>query len=671
MEEQYQLWKRQAIQERSLAYGGGIDELPGSTQTLVSDRLTYDDFKNAVMQGNDGGELLNYVNSHVIFQAGVDFESKPMVVFCACNLPNPQMVDYDRLLNLIIFRLDEFVENDYTVVLFTSGAKHNPGWNWLTKAYRRLDRKYRKNVKSVYVVHPSMWSKLIFQIFGKIVSPKFFAKVTWVDTLSHLATLVPLSQINIPQPLAEEEGDREEIAKQMELVRTKYVEEVILPSLTREYRQLLCFVSALLNVVARNEQSNRMTPYSLAIVWAPNMARSSSPQVDVAMCNAGPLSSTVGAVVEIFIQFFEQVFVSELELILGKDRVQGGGDVAMALLDLVDQMNRTANLAHANHLSVGEFLIQKSDIDQLDVNKSLPPLPPRQSKDLQQVEEEFSAVVAARGPPPPIPPRAAPPRVPPRPSDFPTSGADIAETADLIDYRSNGTPITPEVIVAAATAATATTITKRPEGSNDDAAISSPVISQPEQFEQKEDEEEAPIVVLGKKSDQVHLDSPIVTITQESSVEPMLEDEGLSEEVLKDIPKVVVNDISETQLDFTDDEFLPKPQQQLIADITAPAPAPAPATATTQEVEEKLEDVKLTDDDADAEVEVAKRSSEDSNKDEFADAQSISMGNAVEEREEVQNKDDEKTPEVKKQSAGGSGGGGKKRGGNKKRGGGN
>ncbi|KAJ1945150.1 hypothetical protein FBU59_002395 [Linderina macrospora] len=34
-------------------------------------------------------------------------------------------------------------------------------------------------------------------------SPKFFAKVTWVDTLSRLAMFVPLGQINIPQPVYE------------------------------------------------------------------------------------------------------------------------------------------------------------------------------------------------------------------------------------------------------------------------------------------------------------------------------------------------------------------------------------------------------------------------------------------------------------------------------------
>ncbi|KAJ2059320.1 hypothetical protein GGI08_003256, partial [Coemansia sp. S2] len=164
MDEQYRQWRRKIID---------------SGQATGPSRLSYEDFKAAVMQGDDNGRLLNYVNTNIIFQAGVDFESRPMVVVSACGLPSPSDVDYERLLTLILFRLDQFVESDYTVVMLTSGAQHNPSWTWLTKAYRRLDRKYRKNVKRVYVVHPSTWSKLVFQIFGKIVSPKFFAKVTW------------------------------------------------------------------------------------------------------------------------------------------------------------------------------------------------------------------------------------------------------------------------------------------------------------------------------------------------------------------------------------------------------------------------------------------------------------------------------------------------------------
>ncbi|RKP38617.1 Rho GTPase activation protein, partial [Dimargaris cristalligena] len=129
---------------------------------------------------------------------GVDFESKPMLVFCACNFPSPKEVDYDKMLSMILYKLDEFVENDYTVVLFTSGATNRPGWTWLFKAYRSLSRKYKKNLKNLYVVHPSTWARVLMDMMNVVISPKFFKKLSWVDKLSDLAGLVPLDQISIP-----------------------------------------------------------------------------------------------------------------------------------------------------------------------------------------------------------------------------------------------------------------------------------------------------------------------------------------------------------------------------------------------------------------------------------------------------------------------------------------
>jgi len=41
------------------------------------------------------------------------------------------------------------VEADYTVIFFAAGARHHPGWNWVWKAYRSLNRKYRKNLKKL------------------------------------------------------------------------------------------------------------------------------------------------------------------------------------------------------------------------------------------------------------------------------------------------------------------------------------------------------------------------------------------------------------------------------------------------------------------------------------------------------------------------------------------
>ncbi|KAJ2876923.1 hypothetical protein FB639_003848, partial [Coemansia asiatica] len=133
-------------------------------------------------------------------------------------------------------------------------------------------------------------------------------------------------------------GEPSDVAKQMDTVRARYVEEVILPSLKTEYRVLLCFTFALLSMVARNEETNRMTAYNLAIVWAPNLARSANPMLDVSMCAVGPGAATVGSVVQIMAQMFDKVFSHEIDAILGAD-ADSSVDKARAVLDIVDRMN--------------------------------------------------------------------------------------------------------------------------------------------------------------------------------------------------------------------------------------------------------------------------------------------------------------------------------------------
>ncbi|KAI3604071.1 rho gtpase-activating protein 8 [Moniliophthora roreri] len=154
-------------------------------------------------------EMVQEVMAKLIFQAGVDFETRPMVVLNASALPDPRLVNYDILLSRILSYLNLYVESDYTVVFFAAGAKHNPGWNWVWKAYRSLSRKYRKNLKRLYVVHSSFFSKMLFSLAGAVISPKFFRKITYIDTLSDLAYHIPLTQIDIPPAVYQENHKHE------------------------------------------------------------------------------------------------------------------------------------------------------------------------------------------------------------------------------------------------------------------------------------------------------------------------------------------------------------------------------------------------------------------------------------------------------------------------------
>ncbi|KAJ1888717.1 hypothetical protein LPJ66_008426 [Kickxella alabastrina] len=214
----------------------------------------------------------------------------------------------------------------------------------------------------------------------------FFRELPEPVFSNHNYSLVRALPASIPLAAATASQDTSsetvEIAKQMDHVRARYVEEVILPSLKPEYRLLLCFTFALLQMVARNEKTNRMTAYNLAIVWAPNLARSSNPVLDVTMCVAGPAAPTVGSVVQIMVQMYDKVFRREIGLILGGQAGQVV-DPAMEVIRIVDRMN------------TGEIIGLKSPSPALPPKAKSPALPPRVNS-------------------PALPPRVKSPALPPR-----------------------------------------------------------------------------------------------------------------------------------------------------------------------------------------------------------------------------------------------------------------
>lgn len=50
---------------------------------------------------------------------------------------------------------------------------------------------------------------MLFTLAAPLVSPKFFRKLSYVDTLSQLASVVPLTQIDVPPDVYRENAKRE------------------------------------------------------------------------------------------------------------------------------------------------------------------------------------------------------------------------------------------------------------------------------------------------------------------------------------------------------------------------------------------------------------------------------------------------------------------------------
>ncbi|XP_034061298.1 rho GTPase-activating protein 1 [Gymnodraco acuticeps] len=115
----------------------------------------------------------------IIEVAGDDNFGRKVIVFNACRMPPHHQLDHHKLLMYLKGTLDQYVESDYTLIYFHHGltSENKPSLSWLRDAYREFDRKYKKNIKALYIVHPTMFIKTLLILFKPFISLKFGRKI--------------------------------------------------------------------------------------------------------------------------------------------------------------------------------------------------------------------------------------------------------------------------------------------------------------------------------------------------------------------------------------------------------------------------------------------------------------------------------------------------------------
>ncbi|XP_036153869.1 rho GTPase-activating protein 8 isoform X2 [Myotis myotis] len=141
------------------------------------------------------------VARHGILQVGgEDHLGRRIVTFSCCRMPPSHELNHRHLLEYLRHTLDQHVQSDYTVVYFHFGlsSQNKPSLRWLQGAYREFDRKYKKNLKALYVVHPTSFIKVLWTVFKPLISHKFGKKVTYFNYLSELREHLRCDQLAIP-----------------------------------------------------------------------------------------------------------------------------------------------------------------------------------------------------------------------------------------------------------------------------------------------------------------------------------------------------------------------------------------------------------------------------------------------------------------------------------------
>ncbi|XP_077777955.1 caytaxin isoform X1 [Podarcis muralis] len=143
-----------------------------------------------------------------------------IIVFAACYLPDSSLPDYhyimENLFLYVISSLELLVAEDYMIV-YMNGAtprRRMPGIGWLKKCYQMIDRRLRKNLKALIIVHPSWFIRTVLAISRPFISVKFINKIQYVHTLEELSQSIPMEHVQIPDCILQFEEERNRARKE-------------------------------------------------------------------------------------------------------------------------------------------------------------------------------------------------------------------------------------------------------------------------------------------------------------------------------------------------------------------------------------------------------------------------------------------------------------------------
>ncbi|XP_039622664.1 caytaxin isoform X1 [Polypterus senegalus] len=137
-----------------------------------------------------------------------------IIVFAACYLPDSSCPDYhyimENLFLYVISSLELLVAEDY-MIIYLNGAtprRRMPGLGWLKKCYQMIDRRLRKNLKSLIIAHPSWFIRTVLAISRPFISVKFINKIRYVHSLEELEQIIPMDHVQIPECVQQYEEER-------------------------------------------------------------------------------------------------------------------------------------------------------------------------------------------------------------------------------------------------------------------------------------------------------------------------------------------------------------------------------------------------------------------------------------------------------------------------------
>lgn len=101
--------------------------------------------------------------------------------------------------------MEPYVHDDYVLAYFHQGLNeaNTPSMRFLWNSYKDLDRNFRKNLKKLYVVHPTRLIQFIYNSLRLFISGKFKNKLVYISSLDDLRQALGLNNLKLPETITE------------------------------------------------------------------------------------------------------------------------------------------------------------------------------------------------------------------------------------------------------------------------------------------------------------------------------------------------------------------------------------------------------------------------------------------------------------------------------------
>ncbi|XP_055930467.1 protein GDAP2 homolog [Argiope bruennichi] len=144
-------------------------------------------------------DLRSIANLGCLYRSGEDRYGRPVIVFIGQRFKVNQ-IDLNKAVMYMILTLDSIVQKDYIIVYFhTLTTNENiPSLQFLKDVYSILEYKYKKNLRTFYIVHPTFWSRLVCWWFTTFTASSIKNKVQLLGGIEYLYYLIPPDQLEIP-----------------------------------------------------------------------------------------------------------------------------------------------------------------------------------------------------------------------------------------------------------------------------------------------------------------------------------------------------------------------------------------------------------------------------------------------------------------------------------------